>query len=62
MYKALLGPRIGGLRGSRKLSAMTKVGNDWKEHGDDSHPRWEPEACGNEVRLADPVRNSRTSI
>ena len=35
MYKALLGPEAAVYGDHVELSAMTKVGNDWKEHGDD---------------------------
>jgi alpha-galactosidase len=35
MYKALLGPESAVYGDHVELSAMTKVGNDWKEHGDD---------------------------
>jgi alpha-galactosidase len=35
MYKALLGPDSAVYGDHVELSAMTKVGNDWKEHGDD---------------------------
>jgi alpha-galactosidase len=35
MYKALLGPQAAVYGDHVELSAMTKVGNDWKEHGDD---------------------------
>jgi alpha-galactosidase len=35
MYKALLGPESAVYGDHVELSAMTKVGNDWREHGDD---------------------------
>ncbi len=35
MYKALLGPESAVYGDHVELSAMTRVGNDWKEHGDD---------------------------
>jgi len=35
MYKALLGPEAAVYGDHVELSAMTRVGNDWKEHGDD---------------------------
>jgi alpha-galactosidase len=35
MYKALLGPESAVYGDHVELSAMTKVGNNWKEHGDD---------------------------
>jgi len=35
MYKALLGPEAAVYGDHVELSAMTKVGNEWKEHGDD---------------------------
>jgi len=35
MYKALLGPESAVYGDHVELSAMTKVGNDWIEHGDD---------------------------
>ena len=35
MYKALLGPASAVYGDHVELSAMTKVGNNWKEHGDD---------------------------
>jgi alpha-galactosidase len=35
MYKALLGPESAVYGDHVELSAMTKAGNDWKEHGDD---------------------------
>jgi alpha-galactosidase len=35
MYKALLGPESAVYGDHVELSAMNKVGNDWKEHGDD---------------------------
>jgi alpha-galactosidase len=35
MYKALLGPESAVYGDHVELSAMTKVGDDWKEHGDD---------------------------
>src|SRR5260370_38732007 len=35
MYKALLGPEAAVYGDHVELSAMIKVGNDWKEHGDD---------------------------
>jgi alpha-galactosidase len=35
MYKALLGPQAAVYGDHVELSAMTRVGNDWKEHGDD---------------------------
>jgi alpha-galactosidase len=35
MYKALLGPEAAVYGDHVELSSMTKVGNDWKEHGDD---------------------------
>jgi len=35
MYKALLGPESAVYGDHVELSAMTKVGKDWKEHGDD---------------------------
>ncbi|MFZ0478755.1 MAG: alpha-galactosidase [Terriglobales bacterium] len=35
MYKALLGPESAVYGDHVELSAMTKMGNDWKEHGDD---------------------------
>jgi len=35
MYKALLGPDSAVYGDHVELSGMTKVGNEWKEHGDD---------------------------
>jgi len=35
MYKALLGPQSAVYGDHVELSAMTRVGKDWKEHGDD---------------------------
>jgi alpha-galactosidase len=35
VYKALLGPESAVYGDHVELSAMTRVGNDWKEHGDD---------------------------
>jgi alpha-galactosidase len=35
MYKALLGPESAVYGDHVELSAMTRVGNDWSEHGDD---------------------------
>ncbi|MGA9528286.1 MAG: alpha-galactosidase [Terriglobales bacterium] len=35
MYKALLGPESAVYGDHVELSAMTKIGNDWREHGDD---------------------------
>jgi alpha-galactosidase len=35
MYKALLGPESAVYGDHVELSAMTRVGNDWREHGDD---------------------------
>ncbi len=35
MYKALLGPEAAVYGDHVELSAMTRVGNDWLEHGDD---------------------------
>jgi alpha-galactosidase len=35
MYKALLGPESAVYGDHVELSAMTKTGNDWREHGDD---------------------------
>jgi alpha-galactosidase len=35
MYKALLGPESAVYGDHVELSAMTRAGNDWKEHGDD---------------------------
>jgi alpha-galactosidase len=35
MYKALLGPQSAVYGDHVELSAMTRVGTDWKEHGDD---------------------------
>ncbi len=35
MYKALLGPESAVYGDHVELSAMTKVGNDWREHGED---------------------------
>jgi len=35
MYKALLGPEAAVYGDHVELSAMTRVGKDWKEHGDD---------------------------
>jgi alpha-galactosidase len=35
MYKALLGPESAVYGDHVELSAMTKVGDDWREHGDD---------------------------
>jgi alpha-galactosidase len=35
MYKALLGPESAVYGDHVELSAMTKVGKDWREHGDD---------------------------
>jgi alpha-galactosidase len=35
MYKALLGPESAVYGDHVELSAMTRVGNDWKEHGED---------------------------
>ena len=35
MYKALLGPESAVYGDHVELSAMSKVGNDWREHGDD---------------------------
>ncbi len=35
MYKALLGPQSAVYGDHVELSAMTKVGSDWREHGDD---------------------------
>jgi alpha-galactosidase len=35
MYKALLGPQSAVYGDHVELSAMNKVGTDWKEHGDD---------------------------
>jgi alpha-galactosidase len=35
MYKALLGPESAVYGDHVELSAMTRVGNDWTEHGDD---------------------------
>jgi alpha-galactosidase len=35
MYKALLGPEAAVYGDHVELSAMTRVGNDWSEHGDD---------------------------
>jgi alpha-galactosidase len=35
MYKALLGPEAAVYGDHVELSAMTKAGNDWKEHGED---------------------------
>jgi alpha-galactosidase len=35
MYKALLGPESAVYGDHVELSAMNKVGNEWKEHGDD---------------------------
>lgn len=35
MYKALLGPEAAVYGDHVELSAMTRVGNNWKEHGDD---------------------------
>jgi alpha-galactosidase len=35
MYKALLGPESAVYGDHVELSAMTRVGDDWKEHGDD---------------------------
>jgi alpha-galactosidase len=35
MYKALLGPEAAVYGDHVELSAMTKVGKDWREHGDD---------------------------
>jgi alpha-galactosidase len=35
MYKALLGPEAAVYGDHVELSAMTRIGNDWKEHGED---------------------------
>jgi alpha-galactosidase len=35
MYKALLGPESAVYGDHVELSAMTRIGNDWREHGDD---------------------------
>ncbi len=35
MYKALLGPEAAVYGDHVELSAMTKIGSDWREHGDD---------------------------
>ena len=35
MYKALLGPEAAVYGDHVELSAMTRAGNDWREHGDD---------------------------